>query len=101
MGYTLLKEDGTQQHSLTPTDQPNPLLVSGTTTLTGLGVGAYHLVVDEGGTPADTLLHAAGIGPPMPCEGDAPLLEEPRSVRVPTTVRLRLRGAPARGVDGV
>lgn len=75
--------DASQGFTLTRTGSPSVAItgktaishqhITGTIDLTGADLGAYDLVVDEGGTPADTLQYAFGVGEPPLCEGDFPL----------------------------
>jgi hypothetical protein len=81
LGYELHREGGgISPFTLAPDQMLSPQLVEGSTTLTGLIDGEYHLIVDTAGTPEDTLSFALGIGDPPGCTADAPITESERSV---------------------
>ncbi|MFO7652683.1 MAG: hypothetical protein R6X25_02570, partial [Candidatus Krumholzibacteriia bacterium] len=80
LGYRLVNTGGPATIALAPTDLHSYQLVGGTGDLTGAEIGAYHLILDQGGTPADTLLYAFGVGPRPLCGDDAALPGNPRQV---------------------
>jgi hypothetical protein len=82
LDWTLQKEDGLVSLPLTPDLLHSYQMLEGTATLSGLTRGAYHLIVQREGVAQDTLQYAAGIGFPLPCGDEGPLLAEPRDVRV-------------------
>ena len=82
LGYLLEKEDGSASLALTATDFVNHQMVGGTTTLTGLTPGPYHLKVEDGGTPVYTFEFATGIGHPVSCDADEPIVHGDRDLRL-------------------
>ena len=82
LGYTLEKEDESTSLALTPTDLISYQMVGGTTTLTGLTPGPYHLKIEDGGTEVHTFEYATGLGHPIPCSADEPIVPGDRDMRL-------------------
>jgi hypothetical protein len=94
--YRLVHESGTPTVPLAPVDLESHQVVGGTTTLTNVSYGAYHLVVSDAVADRDTLQHALGIGDVVPCAGDAAFLPTYRAVSMDGSQRQAVYDAEGR-----